>query len=180
MKKSILLPKRGIEYDHAHDNDDRYDDPDDICDLACFLVKKHLLLLGKSYKIQLYTTYVRFSQKRQIRKVMYSRITLFVLFIIVLLLAHAAYSIYGKEQLSAANYAEVKKEYDDLKSRQTVLQSQVDKLNTESGMEEEIRDKFSVAKPGETVVVLVDGTDTAVASSKANKGLWQRFLDLFK
>lgn len=122
-----------------------------------------------------------FQQKRKIRKVLYSRVTLFFMLVAVVFLARATYHIYTKEQMSAADYAAVEKSYNDLLSRQAMLVSATAKLNTQSGQDEEIRDKFSVAKPGETVVMVINSTNTApTAQGSANTGLWQRFLGIFK
>lgn len=83
--------------------------------------------------------------------------------------------------MSADNYAAVLRNFNDLKTRQAMLGSQIDKLSTESGQEEEIRSKFSVAKPGEAVVMVIDGTNSAsVDPSNTNTGLWQKFLGLFR
>ena len=124
---------------------------------------------------------LEFQQKRKFRKVLYSRISIFVLFVAVLFLARATYNIYTKEQMSADDYATVLKNYNDLNARQAMLTSQISKLGTESGQEEEIRSKFSVAKPGETVVMVIGGASSS-ASSGATTGtsLWQKFLNLFK
>ncbi len=122
-----------------------------------------------------------FQQKRQIKKVIYSRVTIFILFIAVIFLARSTYSIYQKAQLSSANYNETKKEYDSLKERQTMLNSEIASLKTDTGVEEEIRSKFSVAKPGETVVVVVDNTASSTTNDNGqNLSLWQRFLSIFR
>jgi len=122
-----------------------------------------------------------FQQKRKVRKVLYSRLTIFLLLVIVLFLVRATYHIYTTEKMSADNYAAVLRNFNDLKTRQAMLGSQIDKLSTESGQEEEIRSKFSVAKPGEAVVMVIDGTNSAsVDPSNTNTGLWQKFLGLFR
>jgi len=121
-----------------------------------------------------------FQQKRKVRKVLYSRVTLFLLLVAVVFLARATYHIYSTEQMSAEDYAAVLKNYTDLKARQAVLGSQITKLSTQAGQDEEIRSKFSVAKPDESVVVVIDGTDTPTAGPSQNTSLWQKFLGLFR
>ena len=122
-----------------------------------------------------------FQQKRKVRKILYSRFTIFLLLVGVFFLARATYHIYTTEQMSAADYASVLKNYNDLAARQAALSSEVGKLNTEAGEENEIRSKFSVAKPGETEVTVIAGTSGPSASEPAtDTSLWQRFLNLFK
>ncbi|MBU6370583.1 hypothetical protein KGQ74_00690 [Patescibacteria group bacterium] len=121
-----------------------------------------------------------FQEKRKVRKVIYSRLTLFVLLVAVILLARATYRIYATEEVSATDYASVLAEYDGLKQRQAVLGSEVSRLGTPVGQDEEIRDKFSVAKPGEAVVVVVGATASAASLAPTSTSLWQKFLHLFK
>ena len=123
---------------------------------------------------------VDFQQKKKIRKVIYSRITIVVIFIAIIFLARAVYDIFEKERMSAEDFSIIQKDYNSLENRQNMLKSEIDKLNTKDGIEEEIRGKFSVAKPGETVVVIVDSTSTASTSTKgSSKSLWQKFIGLF-
>jgi cell division protein FtsB len=120
-----------------------------------------------------------FQQKRQIKKVVYSRMTILVLFILLIFLAKATYDIYQREQLSIADYGSVKKQYDDLESRQALLNNEIAQLSTQAGVEEQIRDRFSVAKPGEEVITVVDQASTTMPSNTQNEGLWQKFTGLF-
>jgi len=121
-----------------------------------------------------------FQQKRKFKKVIYSRVTILILFILVLLLANSTYKIYQKERLSLADYNQTKKEYDSLNGRQTMLDSEIARLKTENGIEEEIRSKFSVAKPGETVVVVVDSSSSSSTDENiSNNSWWQNFLNWF-
>ncbi len=122
-----------------------------------------------------------FQQKRKVRKALYSRITIFLLLIAVIFLARATYHIYTTEKISAENYASVLKNYNNLETQKAALRSEINKLSTESGQEEEIRSKFSVAKPNEAVVLVINGTSSNPASStNQNTSLWQKFLNLFK
>jgi cell division protein FtsB len=121
-----------------------------------------------------------FQQKRKIRKVIYSKMFFVVLLILIAILAKATYEIYKKESLSSESLNETQKELGDLKSRQSMLNSEISKLNTDSGIEEEIRSKFDVAKPGETVVVVVGAnTSSSENDTSSNAGFWQTILNLF-
>ena len=121
-----------------------------------------------------------FQQKRQIKKVIYSRASLITLFLVVVFLARSDYDIYTRQQLSADNYNETKKDYDGLKVREAMLATALGRLKTEVGIEEEIRSKFSVAKPGETVVVVVDSSSTQDNKNQSDSNLWSRFMSWFR
>ena len=64
------------------------------------------------------------------------------------------------------------------------MQAKIDYLNSERGLEEEIRDKFNVAKEGEEVIVIVGPEigkpDDTKKEGSLVKGLWSRILDVFK
>ncbi len=124
---------------------------------------------------------IDFQQKRKFNKFLYSKVTLVILFILVIILAKATYSIYQKYKISSDSYAVVKKDYDSLKDRNNMLNSEINRLKTDTGIEEEIRSKFNVAKPGETVVVVINGSSsTSTDDNTQNKGFWANFLSIFK
>ena len=122
-----------------------------------------------------------FQQKRQFNKVIHSKVFFVILFILVFFLGRATYNIYQKSRLSSANYIEVKSDYDSLKARKEMLESEINRLKTDNGIEEEIRSKFNVAKPGETVVTVINSaTDTLTDNDTSNKSFWVSFFEIFK
>ena len=69
----------------------------------------------------------------------------------------------------------------EIEQRERVLAEEIDRLNTERGVEEEIRSKFDVARKGEQVLVIVDAGDEDVSlESEEEVGVWQGFLNLFR
>jgi cell division protein FtsB len=103
---------------------------------------------------------LEFQQKRNIKNILYSKFSLVILFLLIIFLAHSTYGIYIKSKLSTEGYDKVKNQYEDLNNRKIALESEIDRLNSDIGIEEELRSKFNVAKPGETVVVVVDDKNT--------------------
>ncbi len=68
-----------------------------------------------------------------------------------------------------------------MNARKDMLNSEIGRLKTDNGVEEEIRSKFNVAKPGETVVVVINGSSsTSSQNSSGNKGFWASFWSIFK
>ena len=124
---------------------------------------------------------IDFQQRRQFKKVIYSKISFIILFILVIFLGRATYDIYKKSKLSSDNYVVVKKDYESLKARKDMLESEINRLKTDYGIEEEIRSKFNVAKPGETVVTVINGSSsTSTDTSNSNKGFWSSLWEIFK
>jgi cell division protein FtsB len=122
-----------------------------------------------------------YQQKKQIRKVIYSKITLLILFIFIIILSKACYGIYQKQKISEQNLEIVEEEYYSLNSRKDVLESEIDKLNTEEGIEREIRSKFNVSKPGEIMINIVDDNkNISNDDSNQKKSFWDNIINIFK
>lgn len=123
---------------------------------------------------------IDFQRKKQFKKIAYSKISFIILFLLVLLMGRATYDIYQKYQLSYDNYTGVKKNYDSLKTRQDMLDSEINRLKTDTGVEEEIRSRFNVAKPGETVVTIINGSSsTSTKQDDSKRGFWASFWNIF-
>lgn len=120
-----------------------------------------------------------FEQKRKLKRFLYSKTMLVILSILLLLIGRATWNVYKKVELSNAHLELAQKEYDKLIERQTALVSQIDRLNTEQGVESEIRQKFKVAKEGEGLAVIVDDDLKVDMSTTTKKGLWEKLLGIF-
>jgi cell division protein FtsB len=121
-----------------------------------------------------------FQQKRQIKKAIYSRISLLVLFVLVIFLGKSTYDIYMREQLSENSLARTQNDYDSLKSRELVLSENLARLKTDIGKEEELRSKFNVARPGEVVVTVIDKSGTEDSSDDKTGGFFQMITSWFR
>lgn len=74
----------------------------------------------------------------------------------VFVLFRAASSVYDKSQLAKDRRNAALAELANLESREKDLESVVQSLNTDRGLEEEIRKRFRVAKPGEEAIILIE------------------------
>ena len=72
------------------------------------------------------------------------------------------------------------RELQNIQDREVFLNSEINRLSTDEGVEEEIRSKYSVAKPGEELIVIVGTTSTTSATTTKGESLWNKFLGLFK
>ena len=95
-------------------------------------------------------------QKQKARQRLYSMPALVILGLFTLLIAHGAYSVLKKKQDSAVYVQELQAKVEDLSNRQFEVKSDITRLQTEEGIDTEIKKKFSVSKAGEHVVVIVD------------------------
>ena len=87
---------------------------------------------------------------------LHSPLVLIVLFCLLLIFSYNVMKLIEKERETSRNKIMVLNKIDELKAREASLNSDIDKLKTDKGIEDTIRSKFQVAKPGEKVVAIVD------------------------
>ncbi len=116
-----------------------------------------------------------FQEKHVVKRRLYSKTTVCILLIVLLLVAKGVYGVYAKETESRLEVERVKKEQDMLQSRYENIERGSEELKGQEGVEAEIRGKFDVVKPGEGVIVVVDKNPTAIEQNK--QGVLKRFWD---
>ena len=95
------------------------------------------------------------------RKVAYSWPTVIILFIITFFILRATWRIYGVWDRSRANSREASSRYEANLRRSQELETEVSRLGTERGLEEELRRNFPIVKPGEEVVIILGDKATS-------------------
>jgi cell division protein FtsB len=121
-----------------------------------------------------------FQERKKFKHILYSRATVIVVAFLVLFFARAAWGVYQKERESAANVVQAKAELLKLKDRENLLKSELSRLGTEEGIEEEIRSKYGVSKPGEHMIIIVDQTTPTTTIMQEEDGWWQKFKNIFR
>jgi cell division protein FtsB len=97
-----------------------------------------------------------FQEKRKIRKFLYSKKMVILLLLITALLFFSTIKVYLKSKNALSKNEEAKKELTELEKGKAGLEKDVNRFQSESGMEEEIRKNLNVQKPGEKILVIVD------------------------
>ncbi len=69
-----------------------------------------------------------------------------------------------KERETTRNKVAELNKIDELRNREVLLSTDIKKLNTPQGIEESVRDKFQVVKPGEKEVLIVSDQVKAPSS----------------
>lgn len=121
-----------------------------------------------------------FQAKKRIRHILYSRWIIILMILAVLFLAKATWNVYQKYSESADNAEVAEQELEKLSERQKLLSTEIARLSTEKGIEEEIRNKYTVSKPGEELLVIIDDKATTTASTTKPEGWWMKFKKFFK
>ena len=107
-------------------------------------------------------------RKQKMRQRLYSLPSLIGLFIIAVLLAKGAVGVINKERESVLRSRELEEKATTLVQREEELKEGIARLETEEGIQEEIKERFSVIQEGEFVAVIVD--DRRATSSEDDSG----------
>jgi len=120
-----------------------------------------------------------FSQKRKIRRIMYSPLSLIILFLILFFVVKGFFGVYQKYSFSKDELLKSESELQLLKDKKEKIDHKIQNLETETGIEQEIRSKFDVAKEGEKLIVIVEDEkkDEVVAEEK---GVFGNFFTTIK
>ncbi len=116
-----------------------------------------------------------YQAERQIKSRLYSRPVIAVLFILLIFIGNGVYDIYLREKESSRMLGEAESKLTALQGQKNTLAKEEAKLESEEGIDEKIRSKFNVAKPGENVVLIVDdATTTATSTPGFFAALWAK------
>ena len=97
-----------------------------------------------------------FHEKRKIRSFLYSKTIFVLLLILVILLSISTYNRFTVAQETKKRLDERRIDLEALEIRADVLGSKVQYLENDRGVEEELRNRFDVAKEGEQVIIILD------------------------
>ena len=100
--------------------------------------------------------------------------------LLVIFLAESTWTMYGKERAAASANVDEAAALAELKARESSLSADVQNLDTPRGIEAEIRERYPVAKPGESVIVITPSQQTASNTApEASSTPWSSFWSLF-
>ena len=103
----------------------------------------------------------------------HSPMILCVLFCILVIFSFNVIKLIEKERETTRNKVIELNKIEELKVREASLSADMGKLETDSGIEDTIRSKFQVVKPGEKVVAIVEEEEKkSTLEEKNNHGFW--------
>lgn len=97
-----------------------------------------------------------FRARSRLRRALYAKPTIMLLFIATVFVAHSAWSMYQKSVLAKEKYAASQEKLDKTTQYEALLARDIAALSSLRGQEEEIRERFMVAREGEKVIVITD------------------------
>ena len=107
---------------------------------------------------------------------MWRRLGAVVLLVIVAVGVRGVWGVYLKERESRQIRAEAEAKLNDLKQREAELRTDISVLRTDRGVEEELRERYDLAKDNEGVVVIVE---PPAAPPEPGPTTFQRFKSVF-
>lgn len=121
-----------------------------------------------------------YQHKHMIRTLLYSRVSIIILFLICILLLRSIVALNNKR-------TEVAKLRDDSSRERAILENKVkqaelknEAIVTERGFENYVRTTFPVVKEGEGVIVVYDEEKSPVSKVRADLNVWEQLLLLFR
>lgn len=124
-----------------------------------------------------------FQTKKNTKKMWHSPLMLFVLLSVLLIFMYNMVGLIEKTRETSKKREMALKQIESLTDRQKYLETNIQKLQTENGTEETIRDKYHLVKEGEKMVVIVDqeaNTANVITGEQPKKGFINFFKNLFK
>ncbi len=119
-----------------------------------------------------------YKEKRFVKKVIYSRITIFVVALLLIFVLKGTWNVYKEAKITQKNKEIVELKLNELKKRSNLIQSQVSDLSTSEGKEKEIRSKFQVAKKGEKMIMIIGKKDD-YSKVKLRESFWYKLKHFF-
>lgn len=97
-----------------------------------------------------------FQQKRDPMRLMWRRLLALGLLILLALAVRGVWGVYKKSVESRELKIEAQAQLDELRTREQQLRTDIANLKSERGVEAELRERYDLAREGESVVVIVD------------------------
>ena len=122
---------------------------------------------------------LRASDKRALRKLLFGKIGVIVLLIIFILFAKGTWSVYKKADFAKENKNRAAQELEALYEREGMLEVELERLQTQRGIEEEVRHRFDVGREGEHLIVLVDSPQEEEVGELKEATVWEKVVRFF-
>ncbi|MEA2112917.1 MAG: hypothetical protein U9P50_03010 [Patescibacteria group bacterium] len=124
----------------------------------------------------------RLKNRNKVNKIVYSWLVLVVLVVVIVLVGKGVWGVYKSKEISFNNRMYSEEEYERLKGRSDSVTIEIEMLETEKGVETEIRDKFRVVKEGEQLAVIINSVedDKKVEVEKEKKSFFKKIWEFLR
>lgn len=94
--------------------------------------------------------------------------------VVAIVLAQGVWGVYQKERETRHNRSQIETQLAALKSRDAELREEIAYLQTDRGVEAELRRQFEVGREGEKLLLIVDRPIAEEPATAAEEGWWER------
>lgn len=121
-------------------------------------------------------------KRKKMNTFWHSPLSLIVLFFVLVVFSYNMVELFKKERETENTKSLMLDKMNKLQEREQSLNASIEKLKTEKGTEDVIREKYQVVKPGEKMLIIVDPDDRDDIASELPKehGFVNWFKNLFK
>ncbi len=115
-----------------------------------------------------------YQQKHMVRTLLYSRVTIVILFLLVILLLRSIMELNNKRADVAKLRNDSREERELLESKVLKAKTETDFIGTERGFEAYVRTTYPVVKEGEGVIVIYDDEKSPVSTVREKVTVWEQ------
>jgi hypothetical protein len=115
-----------------------------------------------------------YQQKHFLRTIIYSKVTLVVLFLLIVLLLRSIVELNVKREEVAKLRDDSLKERQELEAKVDKARKQSDAIATQKGFEAYVRTTYPVVKEGEGVIVVYDDDKMPVTKVRETMSMWEK------
>jgi cell division protein FtsB len=116
--------------------------------------------------------------KKKFKKISVSPLAVILVLILAVFLGRASWIAFERNKSAAELLANLEEKRRELENRQSIISSSLVKLETDAGVEEEIRNKFGMQKDGEKTIVIVDSNQSN-SETGDKKNWWSKIRNFF-
>jgi cell division protein FtsB len=100
-----------------------------------------------------------------------------LLLVLIIVTARGAYGMYKNAEGTKEKRLRAEAALAHLEARESTLKSEVERIKTPQGLDEEIRERYGVKKPGEGVIIILDEEEEKTTEEEEKKGFWSSLLN---
>lgn len=122
---------------------------------------------------------LRAREKNRLRRILFGKVAFVILLVLFVLLARGTWNVYQKSAYAQENRERAEQELAELNEREAALRARLEHIETQRGLEEEIRHTYDVGREGEQLIVLVEEERSDTDAEREQLSMWQRIVSFF-
>lgn len=125
-----------------------------------------------------------FQERKKFKRIIFSKLALFILLAVFVFISTFTVKVFLKSRKAGERKEEILEKLNQIEKQKSSLEENIKRLQSEAGVEEEIRKNLGMAKPGEEVLVIMDKKeDNGKIEPRGITGflqkIWQFIKDFF-